>query len=360
MSVYRRGNRWYYYVKIRGVRRRGAIPEARTKYQALEAERCIRDEIFEGRYHTGYSTKTLKEFYNECYLPWAKVNKRSWRNDVSRAKPLLASFGARPLSAIDPFSVEKYKIARSKTVTRRGQPRSRTTVNRELQLLSRIFTLAKSSRLVSQNPMSEVRLFKGEARRTRYLLPDEERRLFAVLTGRRAHLRLLVTMALQTGMRLGEMLQLRTRDLDLHRGEIRVTHTKTDEDRTVPISDALRSELAAHLEGREFVFSNPATGSAYQCIKRAFESARRLAKIEDLRFHDLRHTAATRMAEAGTDPFTIAAILGHKRIEMTARYAHSTQQTKRIAIAALERASKETGPQMGHKQEQRPVLTAAK
>src|SRR4051812_45253579 len=135
MSVYKRGNRWYYYIKINGVRRRGAIPEARTKYQAEQAETRIRNEIFEGRFGVRQTSKTLKGFVEETFLPWAKENKRSWRNDVSRAKPILAFFGKRRMVDISPFLVEKYKSERGKSKTRRGDVRAKATVNRELQLL---------------------------------------------------------------------------------------------------------------------------------------------------------------------------------------------------------------------------------
>jgi len=362
MSVYKRGDRWYYYIKIKGVRYRGAIPEARTKYKAQEAERRIRDEIFEGRYGNAQSNKTLKEFVEEAYMPWAKENKRSWRSDQSRLKPILAYFGSKKMLDINPFLVEKYKVTRSKAVTVRGKERSRASVNRELELLSRIYNLAISNREVRNNPVAEVDHYKGEVRRSRYLLPDEEERLMAQFTGKRTHLRLIVLVALHTGMRLGEILKLRRRELDFHRGEILVTRTKTDEDRRVPMNDRLYQELVSHCAGlvSEYVFVNPETGRPLVCIKRAFEKALEDAAIEDFRFHDLRHTAATRMGEAGIDPFTIAAILGHKSIAMTASYTHATQQAKRRAVAVLENAGVESGPQMGHRHQQRPALAAAK
>lgn len=206
MSVTKRGNRWYYYIKIRGQRYRGVIPEARTKYQALEAERKIRDQIFEGKYSKAQSKKTLKEFVDQVYLPWAKVNKRSWRSDVSRLKPILTYFGNKKLSDISPFQVERYKIQRLRTPIVRGEntdkskPRSKACVNREVRLLSRLFTLAIANREAVSNPVSQVKLLKGETRRTRYLLSEEEERLMAQLTGQREHLRLIVIVALHTGI----------------------------------------------------------------------------------------------------------------------------------------------------------------
>jgi integrase len=361
MSVYKRGDRWYYYIKIKGVRYRGSIPEARTKYKAQEAERKIRDEIFEGRYGKAQSNKTLKEFAVEVYLPWAKANKRSWKNDNSRIKPILAQFGSKKLVDITPFHVEKYKIIRSKTTTKRGTTRAKATVNRELELLSRIFTLAISNRLVRTNPVSEVEHLKGEVRRTRYLLPEEEEKLMTQLTGKRSHLRLIILIALHTGMRRGEILRLKKSDLDFHRGEILVTETKIDEDRTVPMNETLRLELQSHCAylKSDYLFVNPKTGKPMGDIKNAFTGACKDAEIKGLRFHDLRHTASTRMGEAGIDPFTIAEIMGHKDIKTTASYTHATREAKRRAVAALEGAARKSGPQMGHKDQQRPNLAAA-
>jgi integrase len=351
----------HYYIKIKGVRYRGSIPEARTKYKAQEAERKIRDEIFEGRYGKAQSRKTLKEFFEETYLPWAKTNKRSWKSDESRIKPILAQFGGKKLTDITSFLVEKYKITRSKTLTRGGTTRAKATINRELALLSRLFTLAIRNKCASKNPVAEVGLFKGLTSRTRYLLPEEEASLIGAVAGH-THLRLVILIALHTGMRRGEILKLKKKDVDFYRGEIHVTQTKTDEDRTVPMNDTLRLELSSHIASHEseYLFMNPQTGKPVVSIQRAFEAARLEAGLEDFRFHDLRHTAATRMAEAGVDVFTISAILGHKDIKTTARYAHSTAMAKRRAVAALEGQNRESGPQIGHTSGREQRLALAK
>jgi integrase len=359
MSVYKRGERWYYYIKVKGERMRGAIPEARTKYQAERAETKIRNQVFEGKYGVFQSTTTLREFVEKTFLPWAKDNKRSWRNDMSRIKPILSFFGSKRLKDISPFEVEKYKIARSKTITKRGSVRSKASVNRELQLLSRVFSLAIKSRDAQSNPCLEVEKLKGEIRRNRYLLPEEEEHLMSAFPGKRAHLRLIVLLALHTGMRRGEILRLTKQDIDFHRGNIHVTKTKIDEDRDIPMNATVTAELTSHcarLES-EYLFLNPKSGKPIADIKNAFTCACKLAGIEGFRFHDLRHTASTRMGEAGVDPFTIAAIMGHKDIKTTSSYTHATIAAKRQAVAALEREG-QSGPQMGHTEKQRPVLTA--
>lgn len=128
------------------------------------------------------------------------------------------------------------------------------------------------------------------------------------------------------------------------------------------MNETLRLELLSHCAGltSERLFANAKTGKPVVSIQRAFEAARLEAGLEDFRFHDLRHTAATRMAEAGVDVFTIAAILGHKDIKTTARYAHATIMAKRRAVAVLESQFVETGPQIGHREDVRGRLALAK
>lgn len=249
-------------------------------------------------------------------------------------------------------------MARLKTTTRRGTPRSKATINRELELLSRIFSLAVSTRKVRANSVREVQQFRGEVRRTRYLMNDEEQRLWTALEGtRRALVRLAVLIALNTGLRLGEILKLTRIDVDFVGQEIQARETKTDENRVVPMNDVLCAELQHHcaeLTLNDPLFHGRGKTGLLTTIKRAFTAALADANITDFRFHDLRHVAATRMAAAGADPFTIARILGHKSIQMTARYAHALVESMHRAVSALE-----TGPQMGHKVIERP-LTAAR
>jgi integrase len=183
------------------------------------------------------------------FLPWGRDNKRSWRNDFSRIKPLLGFFGSKKLADIGSFMIEICKVKRSKTKTLRGGTRSRTTVNRELQLLSRVLSMAVTNRELRTNPCLEVRKVKGEVRRKRYLLPDEEARLLQALVGRRGHLRLIVIVALHTGMRRGEILRLRKKDLDFHRGQCSVIADKAVEMAAEGRVDAIK-EVTDRTEGR--------------------------------------------------------------------------------------------------------------
>jgi len=111
------------------------------------------------------------------------------------------------------------------------------------------------------------------------------------------------------------------------------------------MNEAVRNVLLSHVAhlDSEYLFFNPATQKNAVAFQHAFETARKLAGLEDFRLHDLRRTAATRMGTAGIDPYTIAAILGHSDIGQTATYAQATVESKRAAVAVL----MESGPHGG-------------
>ncbi len=146
-----------------------------------------------------------------------------------------------------------------------------------------------------------------------------------------------MVIALQTAMRQGEIINLRWSQVDFLRDCIYVTNTKSGKDRVVPMNEVSKQELLAlRNNGSERVFDNTSPQ-----VKKSFRLATTKARIGDFRFHDLRHTAATRMADAGVDAFTIAAILGHASLQMASRYTHATDEGKRRAIGALSRHSPE-------------------
>ena len=227
------------------------------------------------------------------------------------------------------------------------KPRSPAAVNRELQLLSRIFSLAHV-----ENPCSKVDLLKGERKRKRYLLPDERERLIqAMAEPGREWLARIILVDLYTGLRRNELLGLRPEHLDFERNVICVAGakseldlgTKTDEDREVYMNSTVSAILAdqmtqAKSKGWEYLFTNPVTGTRYKDIKKGFKDVLRDAGIE-FWFHDLRRSFATR---AGSDPSVgipaLAATLGHKNWQTTMRYTYATDEAKRRVVDAQERA----------------------
>jgi integrase len=261
---------------------------------------------------------------------------------VLNCKVLCQCFGGKSFIQISPLLVEKFKRERRDSVTRYGRQRRPASVNRELATLSRIFSLAIDNGILVSNPCRKVRKLRENNERKRYLTFEEETRLMAALTGLRFHIKPLVTVAIHTGMRKGELLNLRWEHVDFVRGIIHITNTKTDRNRDVPMNSEVREiMLGLQPETTEgYVFRNPKTGGKLIDVKKAFNSAVREAGISDFKFHDLRHTAGTRLADAGADAFVIAEVLGHASLQMTKRYTHATDERKRKALEALTNWSK--------------------
>src|SRR5260370_31107905 len=152
MSVFRRGNRWQYDCWIAGKRYRGSILEARVKAQAERAEVKIRDSVYEGTFGKRIKAPKLRDFVADTFLPWAKLNKRTWVHDEFRSRPLIQAMGNKALDEISPIMIENYKRDRRATKTVRGTLRAPWTVNRELELLSKTFSLAIDLGLEIHNP----------------------------------------------------------------------------------------------------------------------------------------------------------------------------------------------------------------
>jgi len=188
--------------------------------------------------------------------------------------------------------IEQFKQQRLKTKTLHKRDRSPATVNRELQVLSKVFSMAYDNGLVETNPMRRVQKLREAPARERYLTDEEEKRLFAVLVGRRAHIRSIVVVALQTGMRQGEILGLKWEQVDFDQKTIYVAHTKTGRPRRIPMSAPVEVELRSLKQDAlsdEYVFSYARTGLKLTTFRHAWEGACKAAKISGLRFRSAAH-----------------------------------------------------------------------
>lgn len=340
MSVHKRGKKgthWYYYFRVRGVRYRGVLSEARTKSQAVQAESKIRQEVYEGRFGLVQSgTMKLSEFIEEIYMPWAKANKRSWKGDECYAETLKQYFKGKTLCEITPFVIEKFKHERIKTDTKYGRPRAPASVNREFEMLSRLFNLAIDFNKAGSNPCSRVRKFKLDNERYRYLLPEEEPVLMSKITGKGEHLRAMVIVALGLGLRKSEQLNLRRDQVDFARNVVVAAKTKGRKNREIPmdvLNPEVRNILLKLCRGKrpdDYVFTNPETKTAFTDVKRSFHTACRLAKIQNLWWHDLRATFCTRLALARYEALTIMTLMGHKDLKTTMRYIRAVQLQREV------------------------------
>ena len=315
-------------------RHRGAIKDARNFEQAKSAAMNIWDRIFNKKYDPKTPETPFTKFYRERFLPFSKLHKKSHYDDIRIGEVLCEFFEGESVEQITWERIEEFKTERSRVRTKTGSKRRPATINRELSILSKALTLAVKANVIRRNPCREVERFKVDNARSRFLTEEEETRLFEELADHQM-VKDVVTMALHTGMRQGEIFNLRWFDVNPTRGTIHVRRTKTGKDRFVPINSRLRALLENLNRSSEHVFPSPKTGRALIDVKRQFDRAKVHAGIADFRFHDLRHTAATRMADNGADVFTIAAILGHSDIRMTSRYTHATDRARRAAVESL-------------------------
>jgi integrase len=209
-------------------------------------------------------------------------------------------------------------------------PVSRITVNREVEIIRAMLSKAVRWGFIGRNPAGQVEDYDEDTSRERFLSTDEIRRLMR--TTKRSQspfLRPVTYLALQTGMRKSELLGLRWGDVNFEAEKILVRETKNGEPRHVPMSRRCRwllEKIAAKNPLAAWVFeSEKRDGSTAAALdsKTAWRRALRLARIEDFRFHDLRHTFASHFAMGGGDIYALAKILGHKNPKVTIdRYAH--------------------------------------
>lgn len=337
MPVENRGTkknpRWRYAFTIRGVRYRRAIPEARTQYEAERAEVEGKKAVFDGRYGRPTGERDFRDFIEKVYLPWSRENKRSWRSDRSNARVVCEWFKGKTFVEVSPLLIEKFKKAMRESTTKRGTLRSARSVNEFLELLSSIFRLAIREKEVETNPCSQVKKLPLFNKRKRYVLDWEEPLLFAQFTGPRAHLKTMVTVAIGTGMRRSDHLPLRVSKVDFQRNCIWVPNSKTGNDYAIPMNEDVRRVMLEQCRDKapnDYVFTNPKTGLPYTDLKKAFNTACRLAGISNLHWHDLRHTFGTRLGEAGYNAYEIMELMGHSEIETSLRYVHPTTERKQL------------------------------
>lgn len=273
---------------------------------------------------------TLNAFKDE-YIAFVREvkQKRSWKRDKELLDPLCKLFGNRKLSEISVKDLEDFKLIRMKKV----KP---ATVNRSLSVLRHLLNVAKRwKKFFGENPVSIVGMLEENNLIERILTDDEEQKL---LSSAISYLKPIIITALHTGMRKSEMLNLRWEDVDLDNNLITVTQTnsKSKKANKVYINPKLKKVMlelrvksnklklkSKELNSKEieYVFLDD-KGNHLREIKNGFDGACSRAKIQGLRFHDLRHTAATRMIEGGASIVAVSKALGHSDIKTTMRYTH--------------------------------------
>ena len=292
----------------------------KTFINKVDAERWAKQievEIQKGSYtNLMLAERTTFAEITERYIAEVLPTMRGGKADYIRLKAL----ARRPIAKLNMVSLTPQKIAQHRD--ERLKEIAPATVIRELSYFSSIITYARKEWGINiNNPVSLVSKPKNPQGRSRILDATETNALFEALkpTGRRSIWILpLVKLALETAMRRSELLGLRWEHIDLERRTIFLQLTKNGTSRTVPLSThaiQILTDMPRNLDGRVF----PVT---HEVVSQAFNRARRQAKVQDVRFHDLRHMAITRLAEKLPNLIELSAVSGHKSLAMLKRYYH--------------------------------------
>jgi len=262
---------------------------------------------------------------------YAKVNHRAWSNDVYVLRGLIAFFGGYTwLQDISTRRVEAYKANRITSV----KPAS---VNRELGVLKHMLNVAVEWGYLCENPARPVKKLRENNARLRYLTKGEIDRLVAAAY---SDLKPIITMAVNTGMRRGEIFDLKWEHIDLRNRVLEVVDPKNGDKRALPINKTLL-EVLHRLPRRldtPYVFPGK-NGGRLTDIKKGFLTARKTAGLDDVTLHTCRHTFASHLVMAGVDLMTVKELLGHKSIKMTERYSHLSPHHKANAVKVLDNLS---------------------
>jgi integrase len=268
----------------------------------------------------------------EIFMSYARGNVKSWERYSSSVAKLLEFFGNEvDLVAIDSHQIEGYKSSRIESGKVEG-----ATINRDLQVLKRMYYKAIDWDYARENPVTKVEFYAESYGRIRYLTREE---FVKVLEAADPRVRPVIVFAVHTGMRQSEILGLQWSDMDLENRYASLYVTKNSEPRKVALNaSAVLAVLPLKLSKSDYVFSDSSgVPLSPRTVLDWFKRALAKAGIRDFRFHDLRHTCASWMAMAGVPIEKIKAQLGHKDIRMTMRYMHLAPDGIRSGADQLDR-----------------------
>ncbi|WP_111885730.1 site-specific integrase [Acinetobacter sp. CFCC 11171] len=279
---------------------------------------------------------TLLAFFNKTYLPMAQLNKKSWKDDVSRFKNHIEpTLGHIQLTQITAAMLSDLML-KIKT-----EDRANATVNRTRALLSSMFNVAFEREIIDQSPMSRVKKLIEQNQIERYLSDDELKRLMYVLAHPNVHnidnqiIVGIVEMLLLTGARKSEVLNLKWTDLDENNHLWKLNENKSGKPRIIQLNSQAQQIIRKMSRKYLYVFANPKTGLPFNDIRKTFQKILEASQIENFRIHDLRHNFASMAVNNGCDIYVVQHLLGHASPTTTQRYAHLRQDTLRNASEML-------------------------
>ncbi len=327
-------------INMKGCPSQSATFERKTdaKNWAQQTESAIREgrhfKTVEAKRHT---VEEMVDRYIKTVLPTKGEQKTNQKTQLEWWKSRLGDY---TLADTTPSLIAECRDELLEGETLRGKKRSPSTVNRYLAALSHCFTIAvKEWEWLDDSPMRKVRKPKEPRGRVRFLSDDERERLLAACKESESHLLYpIVVLALSTGARRTEILTLKWNQVDLQRGQITLYETKNNEIRSLPLTghalELIKGLSKVRSIDTDLLFPGKNRKEPIN-IRWIWEVALKKAEIENFRFHDLRHSAASYLAMNGATLAEIAEVLGHKTLQMVKRYSHLTEQHTSKVVAKM-------------------------
>ncbi|MEW8506894.1 MAG: site-specific integrase [Candidatus Thiodiazotropha sp.] len=339
------------------VRLKGFPPQTATFRRLTDAKKWAQDTesaIREGRYFRTAEAKkhTLAELierYIKDVLPRKPKQEAGQKQQLNWWKDEIGKYS---LIEVTPSRITECRDKLLAGTTKQGNKRSPATVNRYLAALSHAFSIAVNEwEWLEDSPMRKVSKVKEPRGRVRFLSEDEKKPSGEIIEGERtrllkscrnsrnSYLYPVVVLALSTGMRQGEIMKLTWDDVDLNLGRITLHETKNDERRVVPLVGLSLELLKEHAKIRPIdtplLFPGKNKKKVPMDLRTPWLTALKEADIQDFRFHDLRHSAASYLAMNGASMAEIAEVLGHKTLQMVKRYSHLSEAHTASVVASM-------------------------
>jgi integrase len=342
MAIFKRGRTYYYNFWWDGehIQRstKQGNPRVARQMEAAHKTALAKGEagIFERKPIPSF-TKAMDDF-----MRWSeqehKAHPRTHHRYEVSSKPLLKYFRDKKLDQITPEDVESYKTWRASQKSPRTKRLLRpATTNRELACLKAMFNYHIKGDLMLKNPVRNVKFFNEDNEQMRVLTFDEQRTYLATASQPLCDAAILM---LETGMRPEEVYRIRIENINLDGAYLFNPYGKTKAaKRRVPLNKAVLEVVTRRVDEVKGPYLFPSPDDPQKPVVKlnnAHYGALRRSGLKPFRLYDLRHTWATRAAMSGIDLVTLAAMLGHSRIQMVLRYAHPTEQHQAEAAKRLE------------------------
>jgi len=339
MSVYqcKQTGRLFVQFNFRGRTYKRRLPATATKEDARLFEAKLKNQVFFENGIEERSEMLWETFVDRVYLEYVEANQpsASLERAIHVLRDSMPFFRGKTLRQIKAADVERFKAHRIAKPTIHGKTRKPATVQRELKIISAVFSMAVKNDLCDYNPVSRVKVPAFDNVQDRILRYEDEDRF--LLAFRNSLQRDVAAVVLYTGLRQNDVLGLRKDQVDWNANEIRLVQGKTKRRVSIPMLGRVRAILAGRLDnGSDLFFPSYRTGGQCKSIKNGIRFACIRAGIPVLTIRDLRRTFGTRLHENGFDDKTVADLLGHSGLRSVHRYKRGTEIKKR-AILSLER-----------------------